>query len=86
MHGIDLFYNGVLFECAVKCCMRSAGLIIEDLDLIEPGGLRIRSKGFEYCFLGGKTAAKVISRDRPFLRLIQFFPGKCFFPKRIAGL
>ena len=86
MHGMDLFHDGVLFECAVKCYMRSASLIIEDLDLIEPSAFRICPKGFEYSFLGCKTTAKVISRDRSFLCLIQFLPGECFFPKRIAGL
>ena len=52
MHGIDLFHDGVLLQCAVKCYMRSASLIIEDLDLIEPGVFRVRAKGFEYRFQG----------------------------------
>ena len=45
MHGIDLFHDGVLLQCAVECYMGSAFLIVEDLDLIEPGGLRVSPKG-----------------------------------------
>ena len=86
MHGIDLFHDGVLLQCAVECYMGSAFLIVEDLDLIEAGSLRICPKGFEHCFLGSKTAAKVISRDRSFLCLFQFFPGICLLPERVTGL
>ena len=81
MDGFYFFYDSVLLQRTVQSDMRSSGIIIKDLDLIESGFFRISGKCLENSLFGSKPGAEILFGNRTAFRLLLLVSGLGFLPK-----